>query len=117
MLRSARPVGVMLIRTARWDSPERVLEDLSDMVKIRLLRAGATRRPFYRIIALDERSKRNGRALEFLGTYDPKCNPPKVELQVDRVDALVGKGAQLSETVRNLVRTAKKAAAAGAGAA
>jgi small subunit ribosomal protein S16 len=96
---------------------ERVLEDLPDMVKIRLLRVGATKRPFYRIVALDERSKRNGRALEFLGTYDPKSHPARVDVHVDRVEAWLGKGAQLSDTVRDLVRVAKKAAAAGAGAA
>ena len=45
------------------------------MVKIRLLRAGAKKRPFYRIVAMDERRKRDGRALEFLGTYDPGPEP------------------------------------------
>ena len=42
------------------------------MVKIRLTRQGAKKRPFYRIIAIDEREKRDGRPLEYLGTYDPK---------------------------------------------
>jgi len=87
------------------------------MVKIRLLRAGATKRPFYRIVALDERRKRDGRALEFLGTYDPKGTPAVVNLQVDKVDAWVAKGAQLSETVRALVRQAREQAASAAPAA
>lgn len=81
------------------------------MVKIRLLRAGATKRPFYRIVALDERRKRDGRALEQLGTYDPKGSPAIVNLQVEKVDAWVAKGAQMSETVRSLVRKARENAA------
>jgi len=87
------------------------------MVKIRLLRAGATKRPFYRIVALDERRKRDGRALEFLGTYDPKNTPPAVSLEVAKVEAWVAKGAQLSETVRALLRQAREQAASAAPAA
>jgi len=82
------------------------------MVKIRLLRAGATKRPFYRVVALDERRKRNGRALEFLGTYDPKTNPVGLVLETEKVEAWVAKGAQLSDTVRSLLRQAKTRAAA-----
>ena len=48
------------------------------MVKIRLTRAGARNRPFYRIVAVDERRPRDGRPLEFLGTFDPKVNPEKL---------------------------------------
>lgn len=81
------------------------------MVKIRLLRAGATKRPFYRIVALDERRKRDGRALEFLGTYDPKATPALVTLQIEKLDAWVAKGAQVSETVRALARQARESAA------
>jgi small subunit ribosomal protein S16 len=87
------------------------------MVKIRLLRAGATRRPFYRIVAIDERKKRDGRPLEFLGTYDPRTEPARILVRADRVEAWVGKGARLSDTVRSLVRQAQRqAAAAGKGA-
>ncbi len=81
------------------------------MVKIRLTRAGAKKRPFYRIIAIDERRQRDGRALEFLGTYDPKANPEKVLLQTDAIEAWVKKGAQLSPTVKSLMRRAGRAAA------
>ncbi|MCG8591813.1 MAG: 30S ribosomal protein S16 [Proteobacteria bacterium] len=72
------------------------------MVKIRLLRAGAKKRPFYKVVAMDERKKRDGRALEFLGTYDP--NKPAVTLRREAIDAWVAKGAQLSTTVRSLLR-------------
>ena len=74
------------------------------MVKIRLLRAGAKKRPFYRIIAIDERAKRDGRALEFLGTYNPITDPAEIELRTERIDAWVAKGAQLSDAVRGLIR-------------
>ena len=80
------------------------------MVKIRLTRAGAKKRPFYRVVAIDERDKRDGRALEFLGTYDPKTKPPLVTLDVAHVDAWVARGAQLSETVRSLLGQARAAA-------
>jgi small subunit ribosomal protein S16 len=82
------------------------------MVKIRLLRAGATKRPFYRVVAVDQRRKRDGRALEFLGTYDPKSNPVALTLDSAKVEAWVAKGAQLSDTVRSLLRDAKTRAAA-----
>lgn len=78
------------------------------MVKIRLTRAGARNRPFYRIIAVDERRPRDGRPLEFLGTFDPKVNPEKLSVRSDAVEAWVKKGAQLSPTVKSLLRRAKR---------
>jgi small subunit ribosomal protein S16 len=83
------------------------------MVKIRLTRAGAKKRPFYRIIAIDERRQRDGRALEFLGTYDPKANPEQVLLHTEAIDAWVKKGAQLSPTVKSLMRRSGRRVAAG----
>jgi small subunit ribosomal protein S16 len=82
------------------------------MVKIRLSRAGARNRPFYRIVAIDERSPREGRPLEFLGTYDPRGSS-KIKVHSEAIQAWVAKGAQVSPTVKSLVRRAK----AGAGAA
>ena len=79
------------------------------MVKIRLLRAGAKKRPFYRIVAMDERRKRDGRALEFLGTYDPVPDPPRIHVRKEQVAAWVARGAQLSDTVRSLVSRAPDA--------
>ncbi|UCE86164.1 MAG: 30S ribosomal protein S16 [Deltaproteobacteria bacterium] len=81
------------------------------MVRIRLQRGGATKRPFYRLIAIDERRKRDGRALEFLGTYDPKSKPETIDIRIDRVNAWVDRGAQLSATARSLLRKAKARAA------
>jgi small subunit ribosomal protein S16 len=83
------------------------------MVKIRLTRRGAKKRPFYRIVAIDERKQRDGRPLEFLGTYDPLPNPERVDIKVEQLEAWIAKGAQMSPTVRSLMkREAKRAAAA-----
>ena len=70
------------------------------MVKIRMMRMGSKKSPFYRVIAIDERKQRDGRPLEFLGTYDPRVNPPLVNLNLDGIDAWTAKGAQLSDTNR-----------------
>jgi small subunit ribosomal protein S16 len=86
------------------------------MVKIRLTRAGAKKRPFYRIIAIDEREPRDGRPLEFLGTYDPRPNPEQIRVETERVEAWVAKGAKLSPTVRSLMRRARRRQPAAEGA-
>ena len=78
------------------------------MVKIRLQRGGAKKRPFYRIIAIDERDKRDGRALEFLGTYDPTPREERLVVRRERVEAWLAKGAQMSDTVRSLVKRAPR---------
>lgn len=83
------------------------------MVKIRLTRAGAKKRPFYRIIAIDERNKRDGRALEFLGTYDATSVPEKIAIRSEALEAWLQKGARLSPTVASLVRRARRQPAAG----
>ena len=82
------------------------------MVKIRLTRQGAKKSPFYRIIAIDERKPRNGRPLEYLGTFDPRTEPEQVNLRSEAIDAWLAKGAQLSPTVKSLIRRAKRQQAA-----
>ena len=77
------------------------------MVRIRLLRAGAKKRAFYRVIAIDQRRKRDGRALEFLGTYNPIAEPVEIKLKTERIEAWTAKGAQLSDAVRALIRRSK----------
>jgi small subunit ribosomal protein S16 len=83
------------------------------MVKIRLTRAGARSRPFYRIVAIDHHRARDARALEFLGTYDPRTEPERVELESERIEAWRAKGAQLSPMVRSLLRRSRRRQAAG----
>ena len=78
------------------------------MVKIRMTRIGAKKRPYYRIMAIDSRKRRDGRPLEFLGTYDPMPEAEVLSLQTDAIDAWVAKGAQMSDVVRNLVKKQKK---------
>ena len=84
------------------------------MVKIRLTRGGAKKKPFYRIQAIDSREKRDGRPLEYLGTYDPNHDPVKLVLDTEKVDAWLEKGAQLSDTVSSLLPRARREAAAAA---
>jgi small subunit ribosomal protein S16 len=77
-----------------------------------LTRVGATKRPAYRVIAIDKRRSRDGRALEILGFYDPLTEPATVQLDRAKIDAWIGKGAQPSDTVVKLLRQSEKAASA-----
>lgn len=79
-------------------------------VRIRLTRVGATKRPSYRVIAIDKRRSRDGRALEILGFYDPLTEPATVNLDTERIHAWIGKGAQPSDTVAKLMRQAEREA-------
>lgn len=79
------------------------------MVKIRLTRVGAKKRPYYRVHAIDSRKRRDGRALEYLGVYDPKPAAEVIDLRIDAIEAWVQKGAQLSDTVRSLMKRQAKA--------
>ena len=69
-------------------------------VKLRLLRMGAKKAPFYRIVAADSRY---GRFIELLGTYDPRTNPAKVTIKEEEVLKWLNNGAQPSDTVKNLL--------------
>lgn len=82
------------------------------MVKIRLTRKGAKKAPFYRVIATDSRSPRDGRFLELLGTYDPMKDPAEVKLDLDRVDHWIGVGAKPTETVTRLIAKVRATAPA-----
>ena len=83
-------------------------------VAIRLTRVGATKRPSYRVIAIDKRRSRDGRALEILGFYDPLTEPATVRLETDKINDWIGKGAQPSDAVVRLMRQAEATAKAGA---
>src|SRR3546814_21049660 len=74
------------------------------MVKIRLTRGGAKKRPFYHIIVTDQRSARDGRHIERVGFYNPVASgaEKRIELDIARVDHWVGQGAQLTDKVSNL---------------
>ena len=72
-------------------------------VKIRLNRMGAKKRPFYRIVAADARAPRDGRFIEVLGNYDPSKEPAAVNIDEEKVLAWLSKGAQPTDTVKNLL--------------
>ena len=80
-------------------------------VTIRLRREGTKNSPYYRVVAADRRSPRDGKFLELLGTYDPKKKTENSTLKLDRVEHWVKNGAQPSETVRSLIKKAKARAA------
>ena len=73
-------------------------------VKIRLARHGAKKRPFYRIVAADSDSPRDGRFLEKLGTYNPLQEPAQVVLNTDRVKYWIGQGATPTDTVKTILK-------------
>ncbi|HPF73418.1 MAG: 30S ribosomal protein S16 [Rhodanobacteraceae bacterium] len=82
------------------------------MVKIRLTRGGAKKRPFYHIVVTDQRNKRDGRSLERLGYFNPIASgqDKSLDINMDRLQHWVGQGAQMSDKVSALVKQAGKAA-------
>jgi len=84
------------------------------MVKIRLARTGANKRPFYHIVAADSRKPRDGRYLERLGFFNPIATgkEERVRIDIERLTYWIDNGAQLTERVAELVATDKTVAAA-----
>ena len=74
------------------------------MVTMRLARIGSKKRPYYRIVVIEKRRARNGRFLEILGQYNPIANPTQVEINSERAQYWLSKGAEPSETVRSILR-------------
>jgi small subunit ribosomal protein S16 len=72
-------------------------------VKIRLARHGAKKHPYYRVVVVDGREKRDGRPLEEVGRYNPLTNPKTIELDLEKVDAWIAQGAQPSSAVAHLI--------------
>jgi small subunit ribosomal protein S16 len=83
------------------------------MVKIRLSRVGRTHAPMYRIVAIDSRKKRDGEALEILGTYNP-FTKELVQYHHDRIEHWVAQGALVTDAVKKLQRQHKKSPVAAA---
>ena len=79
-------------------------------VVLRLARAGATKRPFYHIVATDSRSPRDGKFIESIGTYDPNFEPAKFQVNEDRWAYWTKVGATPSDTVAGLYRAGHRAA-------
>jgi small subunit ribosomal protein S16 len=75
-------------------------------VKIRLKRMGKKRKPFYRIVAADSRSPRDGRFIEEIGTYDPNVEPAEVRVNEEVAKKWLANGAQPTETVNRIFKNA-----------
>ena len=73
------------------------------MVKIRLTRLGSHKKPFYRMIVTDSRTRRNGPFIEILGTYDPLKEPSEIRIDADRARHWIQKGAQPTDIARKLI--------------
>ncbi|HIW00182.1 MAG TPA: 30S ribosomal protein S16 [Candidatus Desulfovibrio intestinipullorum] len=81
-------------------------------VKIKLTRLGSKKNPFYRVVAANDATARDGRPLDFLGYYNPMTNPAQVKLDAEKVQKWLDRGAQPTDTVRSLLKTYLSAAPA-----
>lgn len=81
---------------------------------IRLSRVGAVHKPYYRVVVTETRSRRDGAAVEVLGTYQPTVKGSQINLKLDRVDYWMSKGARPSDTLNSLIKKARRAAPAAA---
>ena len=79
-------------------------------VEIRLARHGAKKRPYYRIVVADSRAPRDGRFIEEVGRYNPCVHPHLVKFDMEKVDKWIANGAQPTDTVARLLKTAKEEA-------
>ena len=76
------------------------------MIKLRLRRMGAKKRPSYRIVAADSRSPRDGAFIESVGFYDPITDPATINVNLDRARHWINNGAQPTDTVRSILKRA-----------
>ena len=82
------------------------------MLAIRLMRMGAKKSPSYRVVVKEKLSKRDGAYVENVGFYNPTREPAEIRLDMERVNYWIGRGAQPTDTVRQLIRRQSKAQAA-----
>jgi small subunit ribosomal protein S16 len=75
-------------------------------MKLRLTRMGCKKRPFYRIVAMDSATRRDGRALEYLGHYNPMVDPAEIKVDSEKVRFWLERGAKPTDTVRALLQKA-----------
>lgn len=78
-------------------------------LKLRLTRMGSKKRPFYRIVALDSATRRDGRPLEYIGYYNPMVEPVELKIDAEKVKMWMERGAKPSNTVRSLLKKAESA--------
>ncbi len=73
--------------------------------RIRLARVGSKKNPIYRVVVADARSPRDGRFIEIVGRYNPQTDPSTIDLDTDKIQDWISKGAQPSDTVKRLMKT------------
>ncbi|MFZ7111349.1 MAG: 30S ribosomal protein S16 [Desulfatiglandales bacterium] len=73
-------------------------------VRIRLARLGAKKKPYYRLVAADSESPRDGKFLEILGTYDPTKEPAQISVQKEKINQWLENGASLSESAKAILK-------------
>jgi small subunit ribosomal protein S16 len=88
------------------------LKECSLAVKIRLARHGAKKRPYYRVVVADGRMPRDGRYIEQVGRYNPLTSPKIIELDLEKIDEWIGKGAEPTNAVAHLVDIVRSGAPA-----
>jgi small subunit ribosomal protein S16 len=76
------------------------------MLSIRLMRFGAKKKPFYRIVVMETRSPRQSKAKDVIGTYDPSPDPAEIHLDLEKAKSWLAKGARASQTVQSLIKRA-----------
>ena len=74
------------------------------MVKIRLKRMGANKKPFYRVVVADSRAPRDGKFIEEIGYYDPLKDPAEIKIDGEKAKKWLGSGAQATDTVKSLLK-------------
>jgi small subunit ribosomal protein S16 len=80
-------------------------------VAIRLRREGSLNNPYYKVVVADQRSPRDGKFIETIGNYDPKKTGENAKIDLDRADYWINNGARPSDTVRSIIKKARKAVA------
>jgi small subunit ribosomal protein S16 len=83
-------------------------------VSIRLRREGSLNNPYYKVVVADQRSPRDGKFIELVGNYDPKKAGDNANIDLSRIDYWIQNGAQPSDTVRSIIKKARKKAPAAA---
>ncbi len=78
------------------------------MIALRLMRLGAKKRPFYRIVAIDSRKPRESKAKDIIGYYNPLTEPPDIKVDLEKAKYWIDRGAQASKTVQSLLNKASK---------
>jgi small subunit ribosomal protein S16 len=85
------------------------------LLRIRLTRMGAKKKPFYRVVVMERRQNRDGSFVEIVGHYSPTANPPLIDLKMDRIRHWLECGAQPSDTVNSLLKKSAPSTTVAAG--